>query len=94
MSKIYQNDFGTVFKVNVGKNIVGATKVQLLVKKPNASSFTTWVGSVLDRTYIKYVIKRGDLDLVGIYTLQAYVELPAWSGRGDTTTFEVYAPFK
>lgn len=38
---------------------------------------------------LKYVIKEGDLDEVGYYIGNAYVELPTWRGRGETFKFRV-----
>jgi hypothetical protein len=43
---------------------------------------------------MKYIVKQGDWDEAGWWTLQAYVELPGWKGRGDSVKFKLEPEFK
>jgi len=87
---VYKNDIGTTIRVDTGFDLTAATRTDLIVMKPNKNE-TVWTGapSSAGATLIDYVVGIGDLDFVGDYLLQAYVELPGWSGRGITTTLVV-----
>ena len=93
VSKYYQGDVGTEIYVDTCSDISTATFVSLKVKKPDGTD-VEWVGVVSDTTKIKYVVQVGDFDQVGEYRVQSYVEMPSWSGLGDTTTFMVSQPFQ
>lgn len=88
MSKIYVDDVGTEFQVDVGVDITGATTAELKVTKPDGS-LVTWAGTE-NGTRIDYTIETDDLDLPGRYRLNAYVETATWSGHGETAEFVVY----
>ena len=99
MSKYYVGDVGTEVLVDTGSPIDTATTMQLFVKKPSGQE-VTWtatlgpVNAQGEYTTLKYIIKAGDWDESGFYTLQAYVVLPAWTGRGDSVKFKIDVPFK
>lgn len=93
MSKNYQNDVGTLLRVDVGADITDATTTTLYVTKPDGET-VEWAGSVSDcNKEIWYTIQAGDWDQAGEYLLQAFVTTPAWSGRGDTVAFQIYEAF-
>lgn len=46
--------------------------------------------SLASATILRYFILPGDLNESGIYTIQANVRLPNWSGLGESTYLEVY----
>jgi hypothetical protein len=91
MSKIYQDDIGTVFEVDVGADISAATTTDLKVIKPSGAS-VTWVGAANGgtNTQIDYTIIADDLDEAGRYRLNAYVVTASWDGHGETVEFVVY----
>jgi len=93
MGKHYVNEIGTQILVDTNSNIKTATTVLLQVKKPSGKVIN-WTGTVSNTTIIKYTTKKGDLNEVGKYLLQAYVEMPGYSGRGDVTSFTIYNVFK
>jgi len=94
MSKIYQDDVGTVFEVDVGDDLSSATTTDLKVRKPDGTT-TTWTGTKdgVVNSQINYTIVEDDLDQVGEYLLQAYVVTPTWTGRGETAAFVVSSSF-
>lgn len=92
--KYYVGDIGTEIIVNTCIDLVdaGATVTNLIVEKPDGT-VETWVGSIYEITYIKYDVQDGDFDQYGTYHLQAYIEMPGWSGRGTTASFQVTSVF-
>jgi hypothetical protein len=98
MSKYYQYDTGTEILVDVGSNVATATVTRLYVKKPSGEQ-VTWeaglgtIGAGGEITTLRYITGANDWDETGHYTLQAYVEMPSWKGRGDSVKFEIKPPF-
>ena len=90
--KIYAGDIGTVFEVDTGVDITTATKAALRVRLPNNKS-VEWVGAVTGMTKVRYAVLAGDLPIAGIYLLQAYIEMPSWSGHGETVQIKVSKAF-
>jgi hypothetical protein len=94
---IHQNDIGTVFEVTLKDgssivNISASTVKQIVfqdpagVKRTKSASFTT-TGT---DGKIRYVTVMGDLNLVGKWNLQAYVEMPSGKWHSDISKFVVY----
>ena len=92
-SQFYLGDIGTEIIVDVCSDISTATLVSLKVMKPDGTEHT-WVGTVYQTQYIRYITQVGDFDQVGEYRVQPYIEMPGWEGRGDTATFKVSATFQ
>jgi len=90
--KYYIGDVGTEIIVDVCADISAATTVSLIVEKPDGT-VVTWTGSVYETTKIRYLVQIGDFDQSGEYTLQAYVEISGWRGRGNTVSFRVSSLF-
>jgi len=84
----YIGDIGAAIVVDVCNDIATATLVALDVTKPDGTQ-VRWVGSLHETTKIKYIVIAGDFDQAGEYRVQAYIEIPGWSGHGNTTTFKV-----
>lgn len=93
MQKYYVNDVGTKLRVDVITDVSAATVLKLKVKKPDGTT-DEWDATLEGLTYLTYIIQAGDWDQVGRYLLQAYIEMPGWTGEGDTTSFEIYNAFK
>lgn len=93
-AKYYVGDIGTEIIVDTCSPISGATKAALLVMKPGSSAAVEWVGTVFEDTKIRYIVTADDFNIAGEYRMQAYVEMPGWTGRGDTVRFKVSDPFQ
>ncbi len=90
--KIYVNDIGTIISLNCGADVSDATSAKILVKKPDNSEHE-WVAEVKNSQYVEYSVLTGDLNLAGEYFLQAFIETPAWNGKGQTAVMDVYHSF-
>jgi hypothetical protein len=92
ISKFFVGDIGTEIIVDTTVDLSAATVLSLKVIKPGTAEIT-WPGTLYETTKIRYVIQSGDFNVAGGYLLQAYVEMPGWSGRGNVATFEVWDLF-
>lgn len=93
MSKYYVNDIGTEIVVDTGVDISTATTTTMKVKKPDGT-LVEWDATIVGLTKLRYVVIAGDWNIKGKYSLQAYVEMPTFEGRGDTVVFEIFDSFK
>jgi hypothetical protein len=87
---ISQDALGTVITLECGVDLSEALSVAIRVFKPGAIEAVTWPGTASGTT-VSHTVIAGDLDVTGTYIIQAYVELPGWSGTGETTTLLVEA---
>ena len=92
--EIHKGDIGTVFEVTVMEkdattgllvvvDISTATLMQIKFKKPDGTTDTqtaVFTNAGADGK-IEYVSVLTDLDQVGNWKLQGYVEMPAWQGH-------------
>jgi len=90
--KYYVGDIGTEIIVDTCSDLTAATKTELIVEKPDGT-IENWDGTVFELTKIRHVVVAGDFDQSGEYTLQAYVEMPGWKGKGNATNFRVSSAF-
>lgn len=95
--EIHQYDIGTDIEVTVrdgasAVDISAATAKYLNFYKPSGGSVAKSATLSSDGTNgkMKYTTVSGDLDEVGIWKLQAYLELGAWKGHSSTVSFEVF----
>lgn len=93
VSKYYVGDIGTELIVDVCVDITSATAAKLYVLKPGATAAVEWVAGVYQTQYLRHVCVAGDLSVAGEYKVQAWVQLPNGSWRGDVATFRVYPAF-
>jgi hypothetical protein len=93
ISKYYVGDVGTELIVDVCVDITAAVACKLYVMKPGATVAVEWAAGVYQTQYLRYVIQAGDLSIAGEYKVQAWVQLPSGSWRGDVGVFRVYPPF-
>jgi hypothetical protein len=91
MTTIYTGDVGTEIILDCVDEVTTATVRAVKVRKANGVR-VTWPATLEGTTKIKYVILAGDLDVVGDWALQAYVEMPLWSGSGEVATLRVNRP--
>lgn len=92
-SRYYVGDIGTSIIVDTCNEINLSTVSNLIVQKPDMTT-VIWEGAVYEDTKIRYIVQDGDFDQAGEYRLQSYVEIPGWTGRGDTTKFKVSKVFQ
>lgn len=92
MSKIYT---GQVLKliVDCREDITAGSNPQLAVRKPDGT-IAVWDGAVENKRYITYTTRVTDLDIKGVYSIQALPGLPSGPVRGETAKFEVFGPFQ
>lgn len=91
--KYYVGDVGTEILVDTGSDISSASTLELRVKKPDGTT-DTWTGTLDGTDSISYTTVSGDFDQSGEWTLQAYVVLPSWTGRGESVAFTLYDSFE
>jgi len=73
-----KGDVGTVIALDTSIDISTASTAEIKYKKPSGAT-GTWVGSASD-TEVQYTTISGDINEVGIWSLQAHVVLAAWNG--------------
>jgi len=89
--EIYKNDIGTAIILDSGSDISLATIKKIKYEKPNEAKGEWEDGvEIFEVNKLKYFTKNGDLNQVGTWTVQIYVELPAWKGHGEKAKFVVH----
>jgi len=91
MTTVYTGDVGTEIILDCVDDVSAATVRTIKVRKPNGVR-TTWAAALDGTTKIKYAVQTGDLDVVGDWELQTYVEMPGWKGSGELVTLRVNRP--
>lgn len=95
---IFENDVGTIFKVKIVDcdtgdviDISAATTLQITFKKPDKKTVTKTAAFSTDGSdgYLQYVVVDGDIDMVGIWNLQAYVAGVGFKNNSTVGTFVV-----
>lgn len=97
MTDIYKGDIGTIFRATVTdnatpKDISSATLKQLIFLKPDRTKLTKTAAFTTDGSdgKIQYTTILNDLDQVGRYVIQGYIETPAGKWHTDYYRFIVY----
>lgn len=85
---LYYLDEGVKIILNVGVDISDSTAQKIKFKRPNRTS-GEWVAKREGSASISYVIQINDLNYVGIWKLQAYVETPNWKLHGEEASLQV-----
>ena len=89
--KVYKNDIGTKIKLDAGCDISAATVLKILYSKPGKTRVEgEWVAAPDGTNSAYYLTQAGDLDTVGKWHIQLYIESPTWTGYGEIIDFEVY----
>lgn len=95
--EIHKGDVGTVFRATIRDesgeivNLSGATTIELEFRKPNGVILVKTASFATDGTdgKIQYISQIDDLDRVGRWTVQGYVEALGGSWHSDKYIFEV-----
>jgi hypothetical protein len=96
-SKVRLGDIGVIFKVRIRnedgniENLTTASTKQLIFRKPDGTSETKNASFSTDGSdgYIQYISKEGDLDVKGIWKLQAFIVLGGNEWHTTLSEFEV-----
>lgn len=97
---IYQNDTSVVFRLDTGIDdalLATATKIEIKTRKPSGTEVTWTAIQYIDpddgaTSEITYTSTVGDLDEVGDYSLQSYIEWGTNVHYGDSVVITVYVP--
>lgn len=88
MTTVFVGDIGTEIIIDCGTDISTATLLKIEARKPDGVK-VLWTATLSGTQKIKYAVQSGDINLAGRWDLQAYVEMPGWSGRGEIATMRV-----
>lgn len=91
MTKVYVGDVGTEITLDCGTDVSAATQKKIVVRKPSGARLE-WTASLQGSNYIKYVTQAGDIDMSGVWKLQAAIDLPEWSGTGEVALLVINTP--
>jgi hypothetical protein len=91
--EIHVNDVGTEFSVTVydGQlvlDLAGPSNLQLKFKKPDGS--TLLKSATISDDKLSYTTVSGDIDQVGVWSLQAVITYTSNVYRSDVQQFKVY----
>lgn len=96
-SEIHEGDVGTKILVTItddgaAVDLSDAISLSLFIKKPDGAVLNRVATLNSDGTdgKIKYITISGDLDVAGVYKLQARIALPAGSFYSSSTNFKVH----
>lgn len=92
--KFYKDTVGTVIEVDCGRDISTANQYFYNVRKPSGTIVRWTPVKIADKSKLEYVVKRGDWNEVGVYTLQVYLQLPTWAGLSTSITFKLWDAFE
>lgn len=90
MKQIHNGDVGTIISIGGQSSIdlTTATTQKIYYEKPSGTT-GEWTANITGGD-VTYTTLAGDIDEVGIWTLQAYVELSGgWKGTSDKEKVEV-----
>jgi len=77
---------GAKITVNVTSDITGGTVFKIYYRKPDGTTGFWTAGKETNNTSISYTTTLAtDLDQVGIWILQSWVEVGGWKGYGEVT---------
>lgn len=97
MAELHKYDYGTVLKINVVKSdgttqdISGATSILFFLEKPNEAIITR-TGTLTTNGsdgLIQYTVASGDLDMIGIWSIQGRVVTSGGSYSTSISEFRV-----
>lgn len=93
---LHLNDIGTLILITIKEgssavDISTATVMEFDFKKKDGTTFTVDAEFYTDGTdgVMKYVTVADDIDQVGKWSVQPYLELPNWQGHTQKVDFRV-----
>ena len=92
-NKIYVGDDSLEIIIDMQEDISEATTFDLLVLKDGVQ--VTWVATIYNDNFLRYITETDDLDVIGIYYVQGNFVFPGgWSGLSETSNFRVWPKWK
>ncbi len=89
-NKVYVGDVGTKITLDCTTDVSAATTLTIEVLKPDGTSISWVAGKEANNTSISYTTKANDLDIPGVWRMQASVDSPLWVGLGETAKLRVH----
>lgn len=97
-SRIHVEDVGTEIILDCGTDVSGLTLAKIKYRKPDGTE-GEWMAEAKDGevNQITYVTKQDeeteeyDLDVSGVWYLQAYIETETWTGHGERVSMRVFS---
>lgn len=93
---LHLNDVGTLILITIKEgsaavDISSATVQQFDFKKKDGTTFTVDTQFFTDGTdgVMEYITLAGDIDQVGKWSVQPYLEMPNWQGHTQKVDFRV-----
>jgi len=92
---IYKDDVDVPIRVDCNVDLTSTTVNELKVRKPQSYTEVTWDATV-NGEYLEYTTVDGDLDEVGVYRVQPYIESSTYPEgvRADTVIFTVLGHYR
>ena len=81
-------DIGTEITFDTTEDLSTATVHKILYRKPDGTT-GEWAGTVVGTTLTFTTIVATDLDVAGVWQVQAYCETPTWKRHSDEDKFSV-----
>jgi hypothetical protein len=94
MTIIHQNDIGTIIKLTPSDqdDLTVGIDPRIDYIKPSGET-GSWTATIetgdIATGEIQYITQSGDIDEIGIWTIQGFINLGAWQGSSTISTFEV-----
>ena len=90
---IFKGDIGTKIILNTGSNLSTGTVFKIYYRKPDGTTGSWTAQKESDDLSISYTtLSASDLDIVGTWALQSYVEISGWKGFGVSVNLIVGTP--
>ncbi len=91
MNIVFVGDIGTEISLDCGVDVSSATVRGIAIRKPDGGK-VLWSATADTTTSIKHTTVSGDLNIPGVWKLQALITMPGWSGTGDVALLTVVRP--
>jgi hypothetical protein len=88
---VFKNQGYFVLTLNTGINISTATVTRINYKKPNGVT-GYFEATISETTKLIYQLTNDDLDIAGLWQLQAYVEIGGLKAYGEIVYQEIKKP--
>ena len=90
---IFKGDIGTKIILNTNTDLATGSVFKIYYRKPDGTTGSWTAQKESDNTSISYTtLSANDLDVVGTWQLQSYVEISGWKGFGVSVNLIVGMP--
>jgi hypothetical protein len=91
---IYAGQTLLTLKLNAGIDVATSTVKRIIYKKPSGTQGYWPADTIEGNSILTYNIQTGNLDEVGTWSFQVYVEVGGKKGYGHPITVQVNAPLQ